>query len=68
MMNFKVVVHKDEESGFWAEVPAIPGCMSQGDTREELTTNIIEAIRACLEVEFDTTSYDTIEEIFELAL
>jgi predicted RNase H-like HicB family nuclease len=35
-MKIKVVVHEAEEGGFWAEVPAIPGCASQGETLEEL--------------------------------
>ena len=43
-----IVVHKAEEGGFWAEVPAIPGCATQGDTVEELLTNLLEAIEGCL--------------------
>jgi len=49
-MKIKVVVHKAEEGGFWAEVPVIPGCLTQGDTWEELLQNIREAIEACLSV------------------
>jgi predicted RNase H-like HicB family nuclease len=48
-MKIKVVVHDAEEGGFWAEVPAIPGCASQGDTMDELLANIQEAIEGCLE-------------------
>lgn len=47
-MNIKVIVHEAEEGGFWAEVPAIPGCATQGDTYEELINNLHEAIEACL--------------------
>ena len=47
-MKFKIVVHRAEEGGYWAEVPAIPGCASQGDTLEELKQNIQEAIEGCL--------------------
>jgi len=47
-MKFKVVVHNTEEGGYWAEVPAIPGCLTQGDTWEELLHNIYEAVEACL--------------------
>ena len=39
-MKLKVVVHKAEEGGYWAEVPSIPGCFTQGDTWEELLQNI----------------------------
>ena len=49
-MNVKVLVHEAEEGGFWAEVPSIPGCASQGDSFEELVSNIREAIEACLSV------------------
>ena len=47
-MRITVVVHKAEEGGFWAEVPALPGCASEGDTPEELLRNIYEAIEGCL--------------------
>ncbi len=47
-MNFVVVVHEAEEGGYWAEVPAIPGCATQGETFEELLTNLYEAIEGCL--------------------
>lgn len=50
-MKIKVVVHEAEEGGFWAEVPAIPGCATEGDTFEELLGNIYEAVEACLSVE-----------------
>jgi predicted RNase H-like HicB family nuclease len=49
-MKLKVVVHKAEEGGYWAEVPAIPGCMTEGDTFEELLQNLYEAIEGCLSV------------------
>jgi predicted RNase H-like HicB family nuclease len=53
-MNVKIVVHEAEEGGFWAEVPALPGCVSQGDTMAELLANMREAIQAWL----DTTPPD----------
>jgi len=49
-MFFKAVVHDAEEGGYWAEVPALPGCFTQGETREELLDNLKEAIRGCLAV------------------
>jgi predicted RNase H-like HicB family nuclease len=48
-MNVKIVVHEAEEGGFWAEVPALPGCVSQGDTMDELLANMREAIQAWLD-------------------
>ena len=48
-MKIKVIVHPAEEGGFWAEVPALPGCYSQGDTMEEMLDNIREAIECHLD-------------------
>ncbi len=50
-MKIKVVVHDAEEGGFWAEVPAIPGCATRGETMDELLRNIHEAIEGCLSVD-----------------
>ncbi|MDE0130247.1 MAG: type II toxin-antitoxin system HicB family antitoxin [Gammaproteobacteria bacterium] len=50
-MNLRVVIHEAEEGGYWAEVPAVPGCVTQADTLEELRKNIHEAIEGCLSVE-----------------
>ena len=43
-MKIKAIVHEAEEGGFWAEVPAIPGCATQGETIDELLANLREAI------------------------
>ena len=50
MRNYAVVIHEDPEGGFWGEVPALPGCYSQGETVDELKHNIREAIAGVLEV------------------
>lgn len=50
-MKIRVVVHEAEEGGYWAEVPAIPGCATQGETFEELMKNVREAVVGCLSVE-----------------
>jgi predicted RNase H-like HicB family nuclease len=50
VQNYAVVIHEDPEGGFWAEVPALPGCYSQGETVDELEHNIREAIAGVLEV------------------
>ena len=47
-MKIKAVVHEAEEGGLWAEVPALPGCASQGETLDELMQNLREAIEGCL--------------------
>ena len=50
VQKYAVVIHEDPEGGFWAEVPALPGCYSQGETVAELMDNIREAITGVLEV------------------
>jgi len=52
-MKVKVVVHQAEEGGYWAEVPSIPGCATQGETLEELLMNLYEAVEGCLSIEVD---------------
>jgi predicted RNase H-like HicB family nuclease len=49
-MTFSVTVDRDEDGAWVVECPAIPGCASQGTTKEEALQNIREAIRLCLEV------------------
>ena len=49
-MTVRAIVHKAEEGGFWAEVPSIPGCATQGETMEELRVNLREAIEGYLSV------------------
>ncbi len=43
-MEYTVIIHTAEEGGYWAEVPALPGCFSQGETVEKTLENIKEAI------------------------
>jgi predicted RNase H-like HicB family nuclease len=45
---FKIVIYEADEGGYWAEVPAIPGCATQGDTMPELLNHLHEAIEGCL--------------------
>ena len=49
-MKIKVLVHTAEDGGFWAEVPALPGCVSQGETVEETLANVRDAAEGWLEV------------------
>lgn len=46
----RVVIHRAEEGGFWAECPSLPGCVSQGDTWDETVANIKEAIELWIDV------------------
>lgn len=47
-MDYTILIHKAEEGGFWSEVPALPGCYSQGETIDETLQNTKEAIEAHL--------------------
>jgi predicted RNase H-like HicB family nuclease len=67
-MKLKVIVHNAEEGGFWAEVPAIPGCHTQGDTWDELLRNIYEAIEACLTVDADEINLKPDDKVLEIAV
>ena len=65
-MKLKVIVHEAEEGGYWAEVPSIPGCATQGETFDELLGNIYEAVEGCLSVDikdFKVTGKDKVLEI-----
>jgi predicted RNase H-like HicB family nuclease len=68
-MKLKVVVHEAEEGGFWAEVPSIPGCATQGETFEELLKNIYEAVEGCLSVDIKPSdSTDRKTRVLEIAV
>ena len=67
-MRLKVVVHEAEEGGFWAEVPAIPGCATQGETFEELLENLYEAVEGCLSVDPDSIQTGKGDRIVEIAV
>lgn len=49
-MKLTVIIHNAEEGGFWAEIPALPGCITEGESREELMMNLEDAIEGWLEV------------------
>jgi predicted RNase H-like HicB family nuclease len=67
-MKIHAIVHKAEEGGFWAEVPTIPGCATQGETMEELRFNLREAIEGCLSVPVEVPVEEAGDEVIELAL
>jgi predicted RNase H-like HicB family nuclease len=67
-MKIRIVVHEAEEGGFWAEVPAIPGCATQGETMDELMANLREAIEGCLAVEIAPPQPGGEERMLELAV
>ena len=67
-MKLKVIIHKAEEGGFWAEVPVLPGCVTQAETMEELIPNIYEAVEGCLSIEIKPDSIGVDDKLLELAI
>ena len=67
-MKIKVVVHEADEGGFWAEVPAIPGCATEGETMDELLANLHEAIEGCLSVDVEQPQPGGTERLLEIAV
>jgi predicted RNase H-like HicB family nuclease len=55
-MALQTIIHRAEEGGFWAEIPSLPGCVTQGETLGELWSNLREAIVLWLEVEDDDSA------------
>ena len=51
MSNLEIVIHKAEEGGYWAEIPAMPGCFTDGATFAEVRRNIVEAAQYWLGME-----------------
>ena len=55
-MKLKIILHEAEEGGYWAEVPSIEGCVSQGETLDDLIENVSEAVEGCLSVDIKIKS------------
>ncbi len=67
-MKLKVIVHKAEEGGYWAEVPAISGCATQGESYEEVLSHLSEAIEACLSIDLEHIELSEKDKVLELSL
>jgi predicted RNase H-like HicB family nuclease len=67
-MKLKVIVHEAEEGGYWAEVPSIPGCATQGESFEELLKNLYEAVEGCLSVDISPDQVTDRDRILEIAV
>jgi predicted RNase H-like HicB family nuclease len=67
-MKMKVIIHDAEEGGFWAEVPSLPGCGTQGETIEELISNLYEAVEGYLEARQEGITVDTSSRVLEIAV
>lgn len=67
-MKLKVIIHTAEEGGYWAEVPSIPGCVTQGETFDDLLTNLYEAIEGCLSVDVKDIKISENDKLMEIAI
>ena len=67
-MKLKVIVHEAEEGGYWAEVPAIPGCATQGETFDELLKNIYDAVEGCLSVDMKDIPISATDKVLDIAV
>ena len=67
-MKIKAIIYTADEGGYWAAVPALPGCITEGDTKEEVLSNLQDAIQGWLEVANESQQPDTAAQIVEIAV
>jgi len=67
-VTLKVLIHKAEEGGYWAEVPALPGCVSQGETMDDVRTNVREAIEGWLLAEESAAQTGAADRVLEVTV
>ncbi len=67
-MQLKVILEPSDEGGYTALVPTLPGCISEGDTREEALQNIQEAIELYLETVDDDLNFGQHAEVLDIAV
>ena len=67
-MKIRAIIHPAEEGGYWAEVPALPGCITEGDTMEEVMNNLKDAIEGWLDVANSRNAIDATDQVVEIAV
>ncbi|ODH01881.1 hypothetical protein A4S05_26840 [Nostoc sp. KVJ20] len=67
-MKIRAIIHPAEEGGYWAEVPALPGCITEGDTIEEVMANLKDAIEGWLEVANNRNAIKSTDQVVEIAV
>lgn len=67
-MKIKAIIHSAAEGGYWAEVPALPGCITEGDTLEEVMANLKDAIVGWLDVANSRNAIESTDQIVEIAV
>ena len=67
-MNIKAIIHPAEEGGYWAEVPALPGCITEGDSMDEVMANLKDAIEGWLDVANSRNVVESTDRVIEIAV
>ncbi|PZD75522.1 hypothetical protein C1752_00267 [Acaryochloris thomasi RCC1774] len=67
-MKIKAIIHPAEEGGYWAEVPALSGCITEGDSMEEVKANLADAIEGWLSVANSHDAVEPTDQIVEIAV
>lgn len=67
-MKIKAIIHPAEEGGYWAEVPALPGCVTEGETIEEVTANLQDAIEGWLDVANGRYATEATDQVVDIAV
>lgn len=67
-MKIKAIIHSAEEGGYWAEVPALPGCITEGETMEEVIANLKDAIEGWLDVANSREAIELTDQVVEIAV
>ncbi len=67
-MKLKVIIHEAEEGGYWAEVPAIPGCATEGESFEDLLQNLYEAVEGCLSVDLEHVTVAETDRVLDIVV
>ncbi len=67
-MKIRAIIHPAEEGGYWAEVPALPGCVTEGDTMEEVMANLKDAIEGWLDVANSRHAIESTDRVVEIAV
>ncbi|WP_138500110.1 type II toxin-antitoxin system HicB family antitoxin [Nostoc sp. PA-18-2419] len=67
-MKIRAIIHPAEEGGYWAEVPALPGCITEGETMEEVMANLKDAIEGWLDVANSRHTIESTDRVVEIAV
>ena len=67
-MRIRAMIHPAEKGGYWAEVPALPGCITEGDTMDEVMANLKDAIIGWLDVANNRNAVELTDQVVEIAV